>query len=65
MASVPPLASNMRPLTSAECSLASQTAIGATHFGSPDLRRSSVTGPPRSSVSRVSAPGAIAFTVTP
>src|SRR5438874_5744145 len=64
-ARVPPLASKTLPETSDDCSLASHTTIGATHFGSPERLRSSLTGPPRSSVRRVRAPGAMQLTVTP
>ncbi len=51
------------PVTSADSGDASHVTTGATHRGSKRLVTSS--GSPRSSVNRVSAPGAIAFTVTP
>ena len=51
------------PVTSAESGDASQVTTGATQRGSNRLVTSS--GRPRSSVSLVSAPGAMAFTVTP
>lgn len=65
---VPPATMKTRPVTSRESGLASHTATGAMLAGSPGLNSSSA-GWGRSglspSVSRVSAPGEIALTVTP
>ena len=58
-----PEASMTWPVTSADCGDASQVTTGATHGGSKLPRISS--GISRSSVRRVSAPGAMALTVTP
>ena len=56
----------MRPVTSADSRLASQVTMGAIQRGLWDSRISSVISPGwRSSVSRVSAPGAMQLTVTP
>ena len=51
------------PVTSAESGDANQVITGATHVGAKFRRISSVIS--RSPVSRVSAPGPIALTVTP
>ncbi|MEZ5267596.1 MAG: hypothetical protein R2789_03140 [Microthrixaceae bacterium] len=61
-----PEASITRPVTADECTEASQTTTGATHLGSSAAFACSSASPmERSSVIRVSAVGAIAFTVTP
>ncbi len=64
--SMRPETSNTRPVTSRESGLASHTTIGEMRRGAISSLSSSDAWPiPRFSVMRVSAAGAMAFTVTP